>query len=109
MTNYQIGFRGAAKRDVDNLYQYLVHKFDKQTADKVSASVKHSIERLSAMPGLGKDAAKLSELLTGYRFLPLKRNTVFYRIHNDEQLVEILRIYDNRMDIIAHLLNGRVQ
>lgn len=61
------------------------------------------------MPGLGKDAAKLSELLTGYRFLPLKRNTVFYRIHNDEQLVEILRIYDNRMDIIAHLLNGRAQ
>lgn len=107
MKNYQIGFRGAAKRDVDNPYQYLIHKFNKQTADKVSGSLKHSIERLSAMPGLGKDAAELSELLAGYRFLPLKRNTVFYRVHDDEQLVEILRIYDNRMDIIAHLLNDK--
>lgn len=33
----------------------------------------------------------------------------FYRVHDDEQLVEILRIYDNRMDIIAHLLNDRQQ
>ncbi|MBD5806232.1 type II toxin-antitoxin system RelE/ParE family toxin [Limosilactobacillus walteri] len=109
MKNYQIGFRGAAKRDIANLHQYLVHRFDKQTADKASTSLKHSIERLSAMPGLGKDATELSELLAGYRFLPLKRNTVFYRVHDDEQLVEILRIYDNRMDVIAHLLNDREQ
>lgn len=107
MKNYQLGFRSAAKRDIANIYQYLIHKFDKQAADKASDSLKHSIERLSAMPGLGKDATELSELLVGYHYLPLKHNTVFYRIHDDEQLIEILRIYDNRMDIIVHLLNDR--
>ena len=61
----------------------------------------------SQMEGRPDIVAELSELLAGYRFLPLKRNTVFYRVHDDEQLVEILRIYDNRMDIIAHLLNDR--
>ena len=104
MKEYRIEFTQDAKNYIVNLYNWLVNKFDKQSAVNVKDELEHSIGNLSAMPGLGRDASELSSLLVGYRYLHLKRNTVFYKVYEDQELVYVINIYDNRMDVLNHLL-----
>jgi plasmid stabilization system protein ParE len=102
--DYQIRFRSAAKREITTLRRYLERNFGEDKAKVILNSLQASIAKLGAMPKLGRDATELSPLLIGYRFLHLSKNTVFYKVHDDKKLVEILHVYDNRMDVLAHLL-----
>lgn len=104
MKNYQIKFRNAAKKDVASLRRYLEAHFGLVKADEILNSLRTSISRLEAMPEIGRDATELSALLTGYHFLYLPKNTVFYVVDDQKQIIEVLRIFDNRMDALANLL-----
>lgn len=106
MKDYQIRFRGAAKDDVTSLRRYLEHSFGIKKANEVLASLRDSITKLGAMPELGRDAMELSPLLKGYRFLHLSKNTIFYVVKGKNQAIEIIRIFDNRMDTLAALLES---
>lgn len=105
MKKYQIRFKGAAKQDIASLYNYLKQQFGSQIAHQKVNDLQDSISKLSNLPGFGRDASELSEVLTGYHYLHLTRNTVFYQILSNESRVEILRIYSNRMDVLEHLLS----
>ncbi|EEU29811.1 plasmid stabilization system protein, RelE/ParE family [Limosilactobacillus coleohominis 101-4-CHN] len=102
---YQIRFKGAAKQDITSLYNYLKQQFGSQVAHQKVNDLQDSISKLSNLSGLGRDASELSEVLTGYHYLHLTKNTVFYQILSNESRVEILRIYSNRMDVLEHLLS----
>lgn len=104
MKDYQIRFRRAAKEDVASLRRYLERNFGIKRANEILASLQASLAKLGAMLGLGRDAIELSSLLAGYRFLRLPKNTVFYVVDGEKQVVEIIRVFDNRMDALAILL-----
>lgn len=104
MKEYRVEFTEVAKNYIFDLYTRLISDFGKKTADSVKNELEHSISNLSAMPNLGRDASELSNLLTGYRYLHLKQNTVFYTVNDSQKLVYIINIYDNRMDMLRHLL-----
>lgn len=104
MKSYQLKFTEAAKQDIDSMNHYLNHNFGEQKAKKALGSLKNSILRLSEMPNLGRDAKDLSKWLVGYRFLHLPKNTVFFQFR-DESVIVVLRVYDNRREILANLLS----
>lgn len=104
MKDYQIRFRKAAKDDVASLRRYLEHNFGIKKANEILDSLQDSLAKLGSMPGLGRDAIELSPLLIGYRFLRLPKSTAFYVVDNEKQVVEIIRIFDNRMDALVVLL-----
>ncbi|MBW3351346.1 type II toxin-antitoxin system RelE/ParE family toxin [Limosilactobacillus reuteri] len=104
MKDYQIRFRRAAKDDVASLRRYLERNFGTKRADEILVSLRDSLAKLGAMPELGRNAIELSSLLAGYRFLHLPKNTAFYVVDDEKRVVEIIRVFDNRMDALAILL-----
>lgn len=104
MKNYRVVIKPQAERDLKQLNHYLKAKFGDATAASVIAKLKKSILGLGKTPNLGRNAADLSPVLVNYQYLHLPKNTIFYQVSEDQQLVIIIRIYNNRTDIIAHLL-----
>lgn len=105
MKNYQLKVKGTARRDLAQLASYLKRKFGNRVAKRVIADLRKSMKQLENFPGLGRDASELSEFLSGYNYLHLKRSTVFYKVYDDEGLVRVLHVYGNNMDIISRLLD----
>lgn len=104
MRDYKIRYTEAAKKDIESLRYYLEKNFGREKANKFLKNLRDSITQLGEMPQLGRSAKDLSNLLVGYQFLHLPKNTIFYEAHDEARQVKVLRIYDNRRDILANLL-----
>src|SRR5699024_8855068 len=79
--------------DLDHLSDYLTSEFSAELSQKVLSSLFDTFDSLSEFPYKGKDAAHLMFTLSGYRYLPLKQNVIFYRIDEKNRTLILLRMY----------------
>lgn len=104
MKNYRVVVKPRAERDLKQLKQYLQQNFGEDKAKAKLDVLKKSVLGLGTMPNLGRSASELYPALVDYQYLHLPKNTIFYQVDNSAELVVIVRIFDNRSDIITHLL-----
>lgn len=110
MENYQLKLKASAKQDLQQLNGYLVTKFGKQVAVNSMRKLHKSLQQLTVFPELGRDAVELSNVFRdgNYRYLHLKRSTVFYKIYPDDEVIRVLRIYNNKTDVMSSILSQRL-
>ncbi|MCI1974426.1 MAG: type II toxin-antitoxin system RelE/ParE family toxin [Limosilactobacillus sp.] len=104
MKNYHVVVKPQAERDLKQLKQYLQQNFGNDKAKAKLDSLKKSVLGLGTMPNLGRNATELYSALVDYQYLHLPKNTIFYQVDDKNQLVVIIRVFNNRSDVITHLL-----
>lgn len=98
--NYQVKLTNDLLDDLDQLSDYLTNEFSKSVSQKILVSLFDHFDSLGEFPYKGKEATTLMYTFSGYRYLPLKQNVVFYTIDEENQTVTLLRLYSVTEDPI---------
>ncbi|WP_142426855.1 type II toxin-antitoxin system RelE/ParE family toxin [Enterococcus durans] len=101
---YKVQLSEAAKKDLSDLVDYIQVEFGENIKKRIHIQLTDSLKSLSTFPYKGKSGESLLVFLKGYYCLPLKRNTIFYKVNEEKKLVYVLRIFNNREDAISKLL-----
>ncbi len=99
----KIQYRPAAIADLAATSEYIQTRLhNPSAAAKLRADVLHGISRLADTPEMGTLLrSKYEEIESDVRFLVIRKQMVFYEIH--DQSVEVIRILDGRTDYLAQL------
>lgn len=108
MKNYRVVISPQAERDLKGVRAYLLMTFGVVTTDRIMLRIEKSILTLSQIPYWSRNASELFPALVNYYYLHLAKNTIFFRVNNQQSTVEIIKIYDNHQNIITHLLSDLV-
>lgn len=100
---YKLVITNDATLDLRTLQAYLEDSFGQKAANKVISKIISQLQQLGSYPKLGVSASVIDHQLDNYRYLRNRRNTIFYRIDEDQATVIIERIFDNRENIIREL------
>lgn len=92
--NYKIS--QLASQDIENIWLYTLENWSVEQADRYFNLIMDEIEYIAANPENGKD---YSEVRKGYFRTRIKSHFIFYKINNNKNQVEIIRILHQRMDI----------
>lgn len=97
---YEIVYLPIAKQDIIDIVLYISDQLNapKAALDLLDA-FDHSISLLSEFPYLHKIYRTLRALEEEYRMLPVKNYAVFYIVRESEEVVEIHRVINARMDL----------
>ncbi|MGX7197732.1 type II toxin-antitoxin system RelE/ParE family toxin [Enterococcus olivae] len=90
---YNVKLTNDLLEDLSQLSSYLTSEFSEAVSQNVLASLFDTFDSLGEFPYKGKDAATLMFTFSGYRYLPLKQNVMFYAIDEGNQTVNLLRLY----------------
>lgn len=74
----------AARRDIDEIWQFTVTHWGDKAADDYVRAIAHSADRIAATPEIG---AKVDAIRAGYRKFPVRSHVIFYRIEDGDILV----------------------
>ncbi|WCO03503.1 type II toxin-antitoxin system RelE/ParE family toxin [Psychroserpens ponticola] len=85
--------------DLNNIWLYTFHKWSKEQADRYYNLIIGEIEFITDNYLIGKSAEQTRK---NYRFTKIKSHLIFYR-KVDNEIVEIVRILNQRMDIKKRL------
>ena len=85
-----------AGKDLENIWSYTFESWSVAQADRYLNLSIDEIEFLSINPHSGRD---ISEVRRGYFRSNIKSHSIFYRIKQDQDVIEIIRILHQRMDI----------
>ncbi len=94
MTNYKITVE--AKNDLEKIWIYTFNTWSIEQADRYISQIFEEIAYMSVKPENGKD---FSYVRKGYLRTKVKFHFIFYKIENENKIVEIIRIIHQRMDI----------
>ena len=99
----KIQYRPAAIADLAATSEYIQTRLhNPSAAAKLRADILHGISRLADTPKMGTLLrSKYEEIESDVRFLVIRKQMVFYEIH--DQSVEVIRILDGRTDYLAQL------
>ncbi len=99
----KIQYRPAAIADLAATSEYIQTRLhNPSAAAKLRADILHGISRLADTPEMGTLLrSKYEEIESDVRFLVIRKQMVFYEIH--DQSVEVIRILDGRTDYLAQL------
>jgi len=86
-----------ARQDLEDIWDYIALD-DIDAANQTLDTIYETCETIAEVPHIGRSR---DELLPGVRSFPIKKHTIFYRIHN--QIIEIVRILHARQDIESQL------
>ena len=90
-----------AKQDTDEIWHYIAQD-NPTAADAFLDAIEETSKNLSVFPATGGLRYFYHTGLHGLRILPLpkfEKYLLFYRFHEDEQVVEIVRIVHGARDI----------
>lgn len=85
-----------ASKDLEEIWLYTSKKWSREQADKYYNSLMDEIAGLCKNPFIGQD---YSHIRPGYLRLKFQSHYIFYRINNQKEQLEIIRILHQRMDI----------
>lgn len=105
INKYAVKFRKAAEQDLENIADYLSSKFGKTKMEQGIRGLLTAILDLGIFPKKGRAAVHLHSELLAYYYLPLEKNTILYKINDEQKQIEILRIFSNKGDIVRKLLH----
>lgn len=88
----------AAKNDLQEIYDFGIHKFGHSQATKYLEGLREYFEALTTNPDTGKQR---DEIKVGLYSLPHVSHIIFYRILPDR--IRIVRVLHGRSDIPKHL------
>lgn len=99
----KIQYRPAAIADLAATSEYIQTRLhNPSAAAKLRTDILHGISRLADTPEMGTLLrSKYEEIESDVRFLVIRKQMVFYEIH--DQSVEVIRILDGRTDYLAQL------
>jgi toxin ParE1/3/4 len=89
-----------ANNDLENIWLYTFETWSIDQADRYFNLILDEIEHLSKNPTIGND---VSYIRKGYFRSKVNTHFIFYRINNEKQEIEIIRILHEQMDIDSHL------
>ncbi|MDO5105831.1 type II toxin-antitoxin system RelE/ParE family toxin [Capnocytophaga sp.] len=89
-----------AQNDMEHIWLYTLKTWSAKQADLYYNLLIDAIEDLAQNPSQGIDYNRVRE---GYYKAKMKSHFIFYRIKEDENCIEIIRILHQRMDIDTHL------
>lgn len=92
--DYKISVK--AFEDIESIWLYTFENWSIEQADRYLNLIFDEIEYLAENPTSGKD---YSHIRKSYRCARVKSHLIFYRINNDEDTLEVIRILHERMDI----------
>lgn len=97
---YEIVYLPIAKQDIIEIILYISDQLNapKAAMDLLDA-FDHSISLLSEFPYAHKIYRPLRALAEEYRMLPVNNYAVFYLVREQEEVVEIHRVINARMDL----------
>lgn len=97
---YKIVYLPIAKQDIIDIVLYISDQLNapKAAMDLLDA-FDHSISLLSEFPYAHKIYRPLRALAEEYRMLPVNNYAVFYLVREQEEVVEIHRVINARMDL----------
>lgn len=88
-----------AINDLNDIWIYTLHKWSKEQADRYYNLIIEEIEFIAHNFMIGKSVEQTRK---NYRVTKVKSHLIFYR-KADNELVEIVRILNQRMEIKKHL------
>ncbi|QPH39645.1 type II toxin-antitoxin system RelE/ParE family toxin [Pedobacter endophyticus] len=89
-----------AQNDIENIWLYTFETWSAGQADKYYNLLLDEIEYLAENPEAGK---KYDHVRKGYLRSNIQSHIIFYKINQEENAIEIIRILHQRMDIDAGL------
>ncbi len=89
-----------ANRDIENIWLYTYENWSLEQADRYFNLIMDEIEYLAQNPESGKDYGQVRK---GYFRSKVKSHFVFYKITQNKEEIEIIRILHQRMDIESRL------
>ena len=94
----EIRLTPAAERDLIEICLFTADRWDPRQADLYLEEIETAMSRIRDHPEIGSDC---SEVLPGYRKLPVGSHRIYYRL--PEGSIEIVRILHARMDAPSRL------
>ncbi|WP_054736468.1 type II toxin-antitoxin system RelE/ParE family toxin [Lentilactobacillus parafarraginis] len=103
---YTLNLFDDARDDIQLLAAYLDDKFDRSISDKVLSGLFDQLENLRSFTKVGKPIETLGTNtgLTGFYYLRTPKNTILYDVNDAESVINILRIFDNRQDVVIRMM-----
>jgi len=99
MIYYSIDFTKEAKRDLDNIDNYISNRlFAPLSAERIIKNISKSIAKLSHMPFRRPIVHDERLADKGIRMLHVKSYIVVFIINENAKIINILRILHNRQD-----------
>lgn len=95
MTKNKYHISQKAIKDLNEIWSYTFHKWNKEQADRYYNLIIEEIEFITDNFSLGKSVEQTRK---NYRVTKVKSHLIFYRKRNND-IVEIVRILHQRMDI----------
>ncbi|MFA0963347.1 type II toxin-antitoxin system RelE/ParE family toxin [Roseivirga sp. BDSF3-8] len=89
-----------ASRDMENIWTYTFKNWSTEQADRYLNLIMDEIEYLAYNPQAGIDYSHIRE---GYFRSRVKSHFIFYRINEQEEPIEIIRVLHQQMDISSRL------
>jgi toxin ParE1/3/4 len=89
-----------ASRDIENIWFYTFNIWSIEQADRYFNLIMDEIEYLTENPESGVD---YSEVRKGYFRSRIKSHFIFYKIKQQNEEIEIIRILHQRMDVDTRL------
>jgi toxin ParE1/3/4 len=86
--------------DLENIWLYTFENWSLEQADRYFNLIMNEIEQIALNPKLGNDFGKIRK---GYYIARIKSHFIFYKLNQENEIVEIVRILHQRMDIGSHL------
>jgi len=81
--SYTIRLTNDLLLDIESLKEYLVTKFSDSISNEGIKQIFNTFDSLIDFPKKRKDAANLMFVFSGYRYLPLEKNILFYLIDEE--------------------------
>ncbi len=85
-----------AEQDLENIWLYTFENWSLEQADRYTNNILDEIEYISYNPLPGKD---YSHIRKGYKCVKVKSHIIFYRLREQEGIIEIIRVLHQRMDM----------
>ncbi len=89
-----------ANRDIENIWLYTYENWSLEQADRYFDLIMDEVEYLAENPESGKDYGHIRK---GYFRSRIKSHFIFYKINDNKQEIQIIRILHQRMDIESRL------
>ena len=101
MKQWRVFTQRQAKEDTNDIWRYIAHDNPK-AADAFLDAIEEASKLLSAIPAIGGLRYFYHPELRGLRILPLQKfekYLLFYRLREEENVIEIVRIIHGARDI----------
>ena len=97
----KIYYSPEAKRDLDDIWEYVEYELSNPTARKVIKRIMDDVDQLGMFPSLGAKLSSITDAETDYRYIVSENYMTFYRISQNDIYVD--RILYGRRDYLRIL------